>query len=172
MPTHCDLLFAVLTAGQRGDAAVTYWAFNQVVGHRLILLDVDVAPLSPALFHGVAARLVELAKTCRARYGGGFLYTSSVLANEFERLEYHIADVVDALTDEDDELLALSAATHIGAGRVKITADALAKAQHFPLGGVLDAATGTDQTDPVQITCLVGIALALDSGRSLTGRAA
>jgi hypothetical protein len=45
MPTHCDLLFAVLTAGQRGDAAVTYWAFNQVVGHRLILLDVDVAPL-------------------------------------------------------------------------------------------------------------------------------
>jgi hypothetical protein len=54
---------------------------------------------------------------------------------------------------------------------VKITADALAKAQHFPLGGVLDAATGADQTDPVQIACLVGIALALDSGRSLTGRA-
>jgi hypothetical protein len=28
-------VFAVLVAGQCGDAAVTYWAFNRVVGHRL-----------------------------------------------------------------------------------------------------------------------------------------
>jgi hypothetical protein len=170
MPSHCDLVFAVLIASPRGDTAVTYWAYNQVVGHRLILLDVDVAHLNPAIFHGVASRLVDLATTCRARYGSGFLYTTSVLASELRRLGYHIADEIDALAAEDDEVLALSAATHIGSGRVKITAQALASAEHHPLGGILDATTHDD--DPLRTAALIGVALALDEGRSLKARAA
>jgi hypothetical protein len=53
MPHRCDLVFAVLIADQRGEPAVVYWAFNQIVGHPLVLLDVDVMPLAPPLFHGI-----------------------------------------------------------------------------------------------------------------------
>ena len=60
----------------------------------------------------------------------------------------------------------LAAAVHIGAGRVKITAEALAKAEYHPLGGILDATAG-DEDDPLRVAALIGIALALDEGRSL-----
>jgi hypothetical protein len=86
------------------------------------------------------------------------------------RLGYH-AEVIDRLATEDDGLLALAAAVHIGAGRVKITAAALAKAEYHPLGGILDA-TASDEDDPLRAAALIGVALALDEGRSLKGRAA
>ena len=90
----------------------------------------------PVLFNGVVARLTDLAKTTRA--WGGIMFTSGVLAEGLRRLGYH-AEVIDSLAAEDEALLALAAAVHIGAGRVKITAEALAKAEHHPLGGILDA---------------------------------
>ena len=68
-------------------------------------------------------------------------------------------------------MLALAAAVHIGAGRVKITAEALAKAEHHPLGGILDATAGGED-DPLRAAALIGVALALDEGRSLKVRAA
>jgi hypothetical protein len=70
---------------------------------------------------------------------------------------------------EDDQLLALAAAVHIGAGRVKLASDALAKAESHPLG--LLGATAHDD-DPLRTAALVGIALALDAGRSAQVRAA
>ena len=111
----------------------------------LTILDWEAAPLMPVLFTGIAARLVDLAKVTCAR-GGAVLFTSGVLADEVRRLGYH-AEVIDSLAAEDDGLLALAAAVHIGAGRVKMTAQALAKAEHR-------------------------VALALDEGRSLKVRAA
>jgi hypothetical protein len=86
------------------------------------------------------------------------------------RLGYH-AEVIDSLAVEDDGLLALAAAVHIGAGRVKITAEALAKAEYHPLGGILDAAAH-EENDPLRAAALIGVALALDEGRSLKVRAA
>jgi len=121
----------------------------------------------PALFNGVVARLADLAKAMRAP--GGILFTSGVLADEVKRLGYH-AEVIDSLSVEDDGLLALAAAVHIGAGRVKITAEALAKAEHHPLGGILDA-TARDEDDPLRAAALIGVALALDEGRSPKGPA-
>jgi hypothetical protein len=111
----------------------------------------------------IAARLTEIATATRAR--GAMLFTSGALAEEAWRLGYH-AQVIDRLAAEDDGLLALAAAVHIGAGRVKITAEALAKAEHHPLGGILDATAG-DEDDPLRLAALIGIALALDEGRSL-----
>jgi len=124
-----------------------------------------VVPLCPAFFHGVAASLGELATTCRPRYGGGFLYTTSVLASELVRLGYHVADEIDGLAAEGDEMLALAAAVHVCSGGVKITSAALAKAGQHPLA-ILDA-TMHDDDDPLRQACLVGIALGLDKGRSL-----
>jgi hypothetical protein len=52
------------------------------------------------LFQAVAARLVDLFKTCRARYGA-LLYTTSVLAREVERLDPTISKAeIDALLEE------------------------------------------------------------------------
>jgi hypothetical protein len=92
-----------------------------------------------------------------------------VLAEEVRRLGYH-AEVIDDLAAEGDGLLALAAAVYIGAGRVKITAEALAKAEHHPLGGILDATA--HENGPLRTAALVGIAVALDEGRTLKGRAA
>jgi hypothetical protein len=143
MPARCDIVFAVLMAGQCGDAAVVYFASNRLCRGPLLILDWEAAPLKPVLFNGVATRLVDFAKATRAR--GGILFTSGVLVDEVRRLGYH-AEVIDSLAAEGDGLLALAAAVHIGAGRVKITAEALAKAEHHPLGGILDA-TATDEDD-------------------------
>ena len=99
------------------------------------------------------------------------LFTSGVLAEEVGRLGYH-AEVIDGLAAEGAELLTLAAAVHIGAGRVKITAEALAKAEHHPFGGILDATAG-DEDDLLRAAAgLVGIAIGLDEGRSLNVRAA
>jgi hypothetical protein len=170
MPARCDMVFAVLMAGQCGDAAVVYFALSQIgVGPLLTLLDWEAAALVPVLFNCVVARLVDLAKAMRAR-GGAILFTSGLLAEEVRRLGYH-AENIDGLAAEDDGLLALAAAVHIGAGRVKITAEALAKAEQHPLGGILDATAG-DEDDPLRAAALIGVALALDEGRSLKVRAA
>jgi len=168
MPVRCDVVFGVLVAGQRGDGAVVYFARSRVGGSPLLILDCDVMPLRPALFNGTVARLADLAKaTCTK--SGAFLFTSGVLAEEVRRLGYH-AEVIDDLAAEGDGSLALAAAVHIGAGRVKIAAEALEKAEHHPFGGILDATAHED--DPLRIAALIGIAVALDENRSLRVRAA
>jgi hypothetical protein len=168
MPGHCDCVFAVLTASRGGHAAVIYFGKSRMgASSRLFICDCGAAPLSPELFHRIAARLTELATATRAR--GAFLFTSGPLAGEMRRLGYH-AQVIDDLAEEND-LLPLAASVHIGAGRVKITAEALAKAEHHPLGGILDANAGQED-DPLRAAALIGIAVGLDQGRSLRARAA
>jgi hypothetical protein len=167
-PTWADATFAVLMAGQCGEAAVVYFAWTRMGGTSLTMVDWEAAPLAPAMFHGIVARLLELAQAMGAK--AAMLFTSGVLAAEAARLGYP-AEVVDGIAAEDDALLALAAAVHIIAGRVKITADALSKAERHPLGGILDAAAG-DEDDPLRTAALIGVAVGLDEGRSLTARAA
>ena len=64
-------------------------------------------------------------------------------------------------------MLALAAAVHIAAGRVKITAEALSKAEphRHSLGGVLDGVAGSED-DPLRTAALIGVAVALDWGGS------
>jgi hypothetical protein len=166
MPTSCDLIFATVVAGQRAEVAIIYWAFNRAFGYPLVLLDLDLVPLAPELLKSIASRLVELSKCCRARARAVGLYASKSLAEEAHRQGY-AAEIIDGLMIES-ELLMLSAATHISAGRVKITANALAKAEQHP-GDIIDATAAADEElDAVRAAVLIGIALALDEGRSLT----
>jgi hypothetical protein len=81
------------------------------------------------------------------------------------------AQIIDGILDEGTQALALSAAVHVGLGRVKMTAEVLAKGERHPLGGILDAVARDDEDDPLRTAALLGIALALDTGRNL-GRAA
>jgi hypothetical protein len=159
-------------ASQGGRAAVIYFGKCRMgrMGDSplLFIFDCEAGLLAPALFHRIPARLGEFAAATRAR--GALLFTSGALAEEVRRLGYH-AEVIDRLAAEDDGFLALAAAVHIGAGRVKITAEALAKAENHPLGGILEATAG-DEDDPLRAAALIGVALALDEGRSLKGRAA
>jgi hypothetical protein len=170
MPTRCDVVFAVLVVGQRGDAAAAYFASTRWVppgAAPLALLDFEVAALSPVLLRNAVSKLTALASTTNAQRS--MLFTTSPLAAELARLGAR-AEVIDGLAAEDDQLLAVAAAVHISAGRVKIASDALAKAAFHPLGGLLGAKAHDD--DPLRTAALIGIALALDSGRSTQVRAA
>jgi hypothetical protein len=165
-PARADLTFAVLMAGRQGDAAAIYFAWSKM--GVLTMVDWETSPLAPAVFHSVATRLLELARTTGAKTAA--LFTSDVLAEEATRLGYH-AEIIDRIAAEDDALLALAAAVHISAGRVKITADALSKAERHPLGGILDGTAGEGE-DLLRTAALVGVAVGLDEGRSLGTRAA
>ena len=98
------------------------------------------------------------------------LFTSGLLAAEARRLGYR-AQVIDHIADEGDALLAVAAAVHIGAGRVKITADVLAKGEQHPFGGILDATVGNGE-DPLRTAALIGVAVGLDEGRTPKARVA
>jgi hypothetical protein len=164
LPARLQVVFAVLIAGRGGDAAVAYFGRNHVGGAPLLLvLDCELAPLAPALFTGTVARLRDLAEATRSSIA--VLFTTQPLAEELQRLGYH-AVVIDGLAAEDQGMLAVSVAVHVGAGRVKMTAAALARAEHHPLGGILDAAADGEE-DPLRSAALIGIAIALDERRTL-----
>jgi hypothetical protein len=70
--------------------------------------------------------------------------------------------VIDGLATEDERLLTVAAAVHVGAGRVKMTAAALRGPNIILWGGILDATAG-EEDDPLRSATLIGI----DPGRSL-----
>jgi hypothetical protein len=164
-PRWCDAVFAVLMAGRQGEAAVVYFALT-VTGKAplAIILDWGVTQLAPALFKDVFATLAAFRKAVPPRFGVR-LFTPRLLAEEMSRLGYPAFEV-DDMAAKDEELLSLTAATHIGLGHVKITTDALARAEHKPLGGILDATTNKE-SDPLRTAVLIGIALSFDTDRSL-----
>jgi hypothetical protein len=145
-----------------------YFAWSTVGGGEasLTMVNWEAGPLAPAMFNGVAKRLIDLAQTIKAP---AMLFTSEVLAAEARRLGYP-SRVIDHIAGEDDALLAVAGAVHISAGRVKITAEVLSKAERHPLGGILDGTGGGDD-DPLRTAALIGVAVALDEGRSLYARA-
>ena len=76
----------------------------------------------------------------------------------------HHAEVIDGILAEGAEALALAAAVHVAADRVKLAGAVLTKRHPLEAFG--------DEDDPLRLAALVGIALALDRGRSLKARAA
>jgi hypothetical protein len=168
-PGRCDCAFAVLISTPSGDAACAYFASTRFSKVPLTLLDFECGPLSPAFFANVVARLGDLSKSTRAFRN--MLYTSSPLAAELERSHRLRAEVADGIIDEDDQALALAAAVHITSGRVKLGTAALSSAEKHPLS-LLDAGSSDESDDPLRKAALVGVALALDHGRSLHMRSA
>jgi hypothetical protein len=157
-PVRCDLLFAVVVASKSGEAGVVYFAAHTLTGSGICLLDANLTPLSPLLLQSIPTRLTELSAACKPLRGRA-IFTTTPLAGELERLGYQ-SDIIDAVVK--DELLAVSAAGHVGAGRVRVCADVFAK--NFPLG-FLQAAVVQDD-DPLRLAFLAGVAIALDVNRA------
>jgi hypothetical protein len=168
LPTRPDMLFAVMIVDSKsGCAGAAYFSTCNLSrpGSAICLLDCEQGPLSPALLGGVAARLLELTKTTSARREP-MVFTTTELAQALERLGYR-SEIIDGVVD--DPMLAVSAAVHVGAGRVRIAADVLGK--NYPLSFLQAAAAVQDDDDPLRLAFLAGVAVALDTNRSL-GRAA
>ena len=171
LPAVCQHVYATAAMGLQGQLAVCFWADVRAwPGPDLILLDVDVAALSPGAFDGIMARLAGLAERCRARMRPPVLWAAAEIAQMArQRGGLRARKLDDHLDLRDLAGLALRAAGHIAAGRVKI-ADAVAeKAQIIPLGSILDA--GGDEVDPLRIAAILGIVATLDNARSLRAAA-
>ena len=80
---------------------------------------------------------------------------------------------VHELPTLDLEQLKTSAAMHVGAGRVKVTAQVLEKGRTLPFGGALDFRPGVDLADdPLRAAAVWAICAALDAKRSFSRAAA
>jgi hypothetical protein len=155
IPRVCDAVYAVVMAGPQG-VAVVYFARSAIERGLLVIVDAEQIPLGPHLFATIVTRMKALA--AEGRSGLQMLFTTLVLSDEARRRGYH-AEAVDHLI-KDPDALALSAATHVVGGRVKLTAEVRAK-----VPGILDAAGLNDA--PLRLAVLLGIVLALDDGRTL-----
>ena len=159
------LVFAVLVvATKTGQAGVTYFS-NRLSQPGSAICDCELAPLSPALLHGIFMRLAELAEACSARWGA-MLFTTSALSEALERLG-HQSEIIDQVLS--DKTLSVSAAAHVIAQRVRVHAGVLTK--NYPLAFLQGAAAVQDDDDPLRVAFLAGLAVALDTNRNL-GRAA
>jgi hypothetical protein len=161
VPTRAEVVFVVFVAGERGVGTVLF--ARSRIGRTPIVtvLDFDVLPLAPASLRGVVERLLGLSKQC----GGApaFAFATSAIAAEIERIGQAV-QVIDRLAK--DEMLAVSAAAHIGAGRVKLSAQARERSATLPFG-IMDGSTADDD-DQVCLAALIGFAVALDEGRELS----
>jgi hypothetical protein len=167
VPKWSDYLFTVVIASEEGIGA-TFFSFQSVIVPPLVLLDFEELPIAPASFHAIIERLWKNIQTIPTRLGAT-VFTHSVLADEFGRVGYGKAiEIIDGIAA--DEMLAVAGAKHIGAGRVKLAPEARARARTVPIG-FLDGTTA-DDANPLRTAFLVGVAVALDVGRSLGRRAA
>jgi hypothetical protein len=154
---------SVITNKACDIAGVAYFSAIRLRGAAIVCLDVAQGPLTPVLLQDILQQLSELREHLSCR--GTALFTSTQLAAEFERIGCR-AEVIDGILK--DEVLAVSCSRHIGAGRVQVCREALTKG--YPLS-FLSGTAVADDGDPLSLAFLAGIALGLDTGRSL-GRAA
>lgn len=167
IPEHAAVVFAVLVAGERGSVAACFFARPRIDSGDLVVLDVDLMPLTLAVFSGTVGRLTDFARRVGAL--AAFIFTTGPLAQEMNRIGVQ-AEIIDPLIAEDHMLLALAASVHITSNRVKITGDVLAKSERLP--GILSPTAPLDEDNPLRVAALTGVALGLDSGRRLMARAA
>jgi hypothetical protein len=158
LPDRPDVIFGVLVAAKTGhQAAVMYLARNQLTG--VCLVDCELGQLSPGLLHGAVARLLELSTLCSARHDP-VMFSTTELVQVVNRLGYR-AEVIDAVLA--DPTLAVSAASHVATGQVKICEPVLARG--YPLS-FLQAAAAVQDADPLALAFLAGIAISLDANRA------
>jgi hypothetical protein len=161
---HVGLLMAVVVNNQHGVAGITFWSASGLRGAGLCLLDVLLAPLAPGLFQGVLARLADLGGECGCPQSRQVLFVGSAeLAAVFERLGFR-SQLIDGLLVKDTMLmLPVSAAAHVGQGRVRVHERVLS--QSIPLG-FLQGGAAVDPDNALLLSFLCGVAM-LDTGRSL-----
>jgi len=132
---------------------------SRIRGNPLCVLDCELAPLTPALLHGVMQRLAELSAVHAALFKPALFTSSDYLAAELARLNCH-AQAVESIAK--DPVLALSAAGHISSGRVTLCESVIEK--QYPL--TFANGSGAQDDDPLRLAFLIGCAVGLDAGRA------
>ena len=160
LPTLTDLVYSMSHVGDDGTVATAFFAYTPYDEPNVLVLDFDVRPLAPTVFQTVAQRVTELAGETMPRHGVAvyvpeFLtgYCGQIGAMERAPLEFL----------DDPERLALAAAMHVGAGRVKLATPAAERAITYPLAASLDskASNPIDGAQPLRTALLLGIANSL-----------
>ncbi len=158
---RCDAVFAVLAIDARGTVATIYGARNRHHGTPLVLLDFDISALSGGVAEAVLRRVADLARAHHAVHGVVGVWCPPALLGQFERAGWRAHELPPQWL-ADPAALALEAAAHVAAGRVKLGSTAQGKARTSAFGGLLEfAATGDVAADPVRLAALVAIVLAL-----------
>lgn len=166
-PRYADALFAVVIAGERGDLGAVFFSYRATATPPVLILDYAASRVDPAALHSIIDKLWRFVESVPATTA--MIFTQAALADEFVRLGYRKGiERVDDIAK--DAMLPVAIAPHIGAGRVKLSSQARARTETTPLG-LLDGTTA-DADDPLRVAALLGVAVALDRGRSLTRRAA
>jgi hypothetical protein len=158
LPVRPELVFGILATNKFGEAGCCYFARSRVHGG-VCLLDVELGQLAPAFLHGVAERCRELSEACGARCDPALFCAGAELIEALARLDCYAEDISAVVKDGT---LALSAAAHISAGRVRLCAEVLSR--DVPLS-FLSSGPVPDTDSVLQISFLAGIAVSLDEGR-------
>jgi hypothetical protein len=133
--------------------------------------------MTPALFVNVYEQLVGLTGKWRPRRGPLAVFVEQtmkasaeeqIMATILPRVRMGDLDVQDVSVQEipqewvsSPELVAHEASGHVIGGRVHLTADVVEKMRRSPLGGALQFRAGDRGDDPLRLSAICGIALAL-----------
>lgn len=144
-PTKCDSVFATIDTavkdGKEHDGTgVTFWATNQHIGHKLIVLDWDIVQIQGALLEEwlptVFQRLDHLAKICGARKGsiGAWIedrQSGSVLLQQAANRGWNAMALPETLTGMGKDSRAISVSGYCYRGDVKLSDVAYSKQVSF-----------------------------------------
>jgi hypothetical protein len=160
-PVGWPFLFVVLNAGDDGETAAAFFALSDVrrpLPH-LVLVDLDVAPLSATTVVDAWKRLQELQRDLRAGMSFGWVHPSFV-----PQVERHgfVGEVIPA-NILADEHLAMSVAGQVASGAVKLSERAHGKMAQLPLGASLTFRSGEAvNRDPLRFAIATAIAAGLN----------
>jgi hypothetical protein len=153
MPFCTDVTFTVLVGGEREIGAVYCCRWQGV----LTVLHAELVLPSPPTLDGVLTRLRYLTQLVRSPVA--VLFAQAQFAGEYERRGVIVQNIDGLLADE---VLPLSVAVHVFAGRVKFVDGILAKAPEL-----LDGSVRGERDVPLRDAFLCAVAVALDDGRRL-----
>ena len=162
-PVVVDCVFATMAVDLHGSVAVVFAAFSRVLPPPLLLLDFQVTGFSASLWVDIAARLVELAETHRARYGAS-LFVPEALAPSARASGIAVESIPPELDDTGE--LALAVASYAAVGQVKASALVDEKARVAPFRAAFDFRSGDRADDPLRRAVVLAAVIALEDRRT------
>jgi hypothetical protein len=162
LPAICDTIYAVTAVHPRiGMTATVFMAKSRYIGHKLVLLDFEVAPLTGEFLGATLNRLDGLAAQCRVLRGVRGVFVPEVFT-QYTNVYGMKVRAIPPKWQADPASLALTAAAHIAFGHVKIAVPADERARTSPLAAAFDFRGGDTADDPLRQALLIGIALAFE----------
>jgi hypothetical protein len=159
-PLKALYVVAFIIAGERGEGAVVYAAQDAAAPNTLVICDFDVAPIGPATFASIAARLDELRAQCRTAVSAIWCDEALLI---FARSTGAVAHPIPKEFRAEDRLL--SVAGHVASGSARITGTVTEKARSSPFAGALNVRAGEDVDHPLRNALVSLVALCLDNER-------